>query len=199
MPIFQSLLGSANWIITLGRFDIAYAVNSLSRYSVAPREGHMIALQRVFGYLRQRAKGRILVDVKEAPVRGDLDNQEGKDWSEFYPDAIEHIPSDRPTPKGKQCSITCYVDADHARDKVTRRSVTGIVALLNNTPVSWISKCQKTVESSTYGYELVASRIAVEMIIVLRYFLVMLGVNLESSSHLIGDNMAVTLPSHHQL
>jgi hypothetical protein len=71
IPIFQSLLGSANWIITLGRFDIAYAINSLPRYSVAPREGHMLALQRVFEYLRQRSKGKILVDVKEAPVRGD--------------------------------------------------------------------------------------------------------------------------------
>ena len=57
----------------MGKFDIAYAVNSLSRYSVVPREGHMLALQRVFGYLRQRSKGKILVDVKEAPVRGDLD------------------------------------------------------------------------------------------------------------------------------
>jgi hypothetical protein len=85
------------------------------------------------------------------------------------------------------------VDADHARDQVTRRSVTGIVILLNNTPISWVSKRQKTVESSTYGSELVASRIAVEMIIALRYSMAMLGVSLESSSHLVGDNMAVVL------
>ena len=38
---FKSLLGSANWIIILGRFDIQYAVNTLSRYSNAPREGHL--------------------------------------------------------------------------------------------------------------------------------------------------------------
>jgi hypothetical protein len=85
------------------------------------------------------------------------------------------------------------VDADHARDVVTRRSVTGIIIMVNNTPVSWVSKCQKTVESSTYGSELVASRIAVEMIISLRYFLSMLGVDLEPCSQLLGDNMAVVL------
>lgn len=96
----------------------------------------MIAVQRVFGYLRQKCKGKNLVDVKEAPVRGVVSNHEIKEWTEFYPDAVENTPSDRPTPRGKQCSITCYVDADHARDKVTRRSVTGIVVLLNNTPVS---------------------------------------------------------------
>ena len=40
---------------------------------------------------------------------------------------------------------------------------------------------------------MVASRIAVEMIICMRYFLYMLGINLETSSTLVGDNMAVAL------
>jgi hypothetical protein len=53
-----------------------------------------------------------------------------------------------------------YVDADHAHDLVTRRSITGILVMLNNIPIRWISKCQKTVETSTYGSELVASRVA---------------------------------------
>jgi hypothetical protein len=91
------------------------------------------------------------------------------------------------------CTLTCYVDADHARDISDRKSVTGILLLLNNTPISWISKRQKTVENSTYGSELVATRIAVELIISMRYFLMMLGVKIEPSSMLIGDNMAVIL------
>ena len=110
-----------------------------------------------------------------------------------YPDAVEDIPPDKPCPRGNLCTLTCYVDADHARDKLTRRSVTGVLILLNNTPITWYSKCQKTVESSTYGSELVASRIAVEMIISLRYFISMLGCQLEPSSMLLGDNMAVVL------
>ncbi len=65
--------------------------------------------------------------------------------------------------------------------------------LLNNTPISWTSKRQKIVKSSTYGSELVASRIAVEVIISLRHFLAMIGVGLEKSSLLVGDNMAVVL------
>jgi len=64
---------------------------------------------------------------------------------------------------------------------------------MNNTPISGLSKRQKTVESSTYGSEMVASRIAIEMIISLRYSLCMLGVNLEPSSYMVGDNMAVVL------
>jgi hypothetical protein len=63
ISLYQSLLGSANWIVTLGRFDINYAINTLSRYSMAPREGHVKAMHRVFGYLRNVPKGKIVIDV----------------------------------------------------------------------------------------------------------------------------------------
>jgi hypothetical protein len=45
---YRALNGSANWIITLGRFDIAYATSALARYSMAPREGHFKAMQKIF-------------------------------------------------------------------------------------------------------------------------------------------------------
>ena len=106
---------------------------------------------------------------------------------------IEDLSIDIPEERGELCTLTCYVDADHARDKATRRSVTGLLVLMNNTPISWSSKCQKTVKSSMYGSELVASRIAVEMLISLRYFLTMVGAKIEPSSWLVGDNMAVVL------
>jgi hypothetical protein len=75
------------------------------------------------------------------------------DWTEFYPDAVEELPSDMPTPKvrGDKAKITVFVDADHAHDIVTRRSVTGFIVFLNKTPVKWYSKRQNTVESATYG------------------------------------------------
>src|SRR5687767_3839601 len=69
ISVYKSLLGSANWIITLGRFDIVYATNTLYRYSMAPREGHMTALHRVFGYLKQNSKGRLMIDIGSPPVR----------------------------------------------------------------------------------------------------------------------------------
>ena len=114
-------------------------------------------------------------------------------WTEFYPVAEEMIPEDVLEPLGKECSITCYVDADHARDKVTCRSVTGILLLVNNTPLIWYTKRQKTVESSTYGSELVASKIGVEKVIAVRYKLRMLGMCVEGTSLMVGDNMSVIL------
>ena len=85
------------------------------------------------------------------------------------------------------------MDADHVRDKVTHRSVTRIVLLINNTPLTWISKRQKTVETSTYGPELVAARIAIDLIVEWRYKLQMLGIQIEESSYLVGDNMSVVI------
>jgi hypothetical protein len=89
--------------------------------------------------------------------------------------------------------MTVYVDADHAHDLVTRRSITEILIMLNNTPIRWISKRQKTVETSTYGSELVASRVATELILEIRYMLWSLGVVLDGPALMLGDNMSVVL------
>ena len=43
--LYCGLIGSANWAITLGRFDIQYAMQTLSRYSMALREGHLHAMK----------------------------------------------------------------------------------------------------------------------------------------------------------
>ena len=189
---YQSLIGTGIWIITLGRFDISYAISSLAAYAALPREGHIKALQRVFGYLDSHPTGRVIIDPSYFD-RSKFTITQDESWTEMYPDACEDLPTNVPEAKGKEARITVFVDADHARDKVTRRSVTGILILLNNTPIRWICKRQKTVESSTYGSELVAARIAVEMILEMRYVLRTLGVNLEKTSHMFGDNMSVLL------
>jgi hypothetical protein len=89
--------------------------------------------------------------------------------------------------------MTVYVDADCAHDLVTRRSITGILAMLNNTPIRWISKRQKPLETSTYGSELVASRVATEITNVGRCMLRSLGVALDGPALMLGDNMSVVL------
>lgn len=121
------------------------------------------------------------------------------DWTEYFPDAIEDLPTRCPTPYGKCVHLTAFVDADHARNKVTRRSVIGILLLVNNTPITWMSKRQRTVETSTFGSEMIAARIAVDLIIEMRYKLRCLGISVEQCSELLGDNLSVvvntTLPS----
>jgi hypothetical protein len=89
--------------------------------------------------------------------------------------------------------MTVYVDDDHAHDLVTRRSITGILVMLTNTPIRWISKRQKTVETSTYGSEFVASRVTTELILEVRYMLRALGVALDGPVLMLGDDMSVVL------
>ena len=96
-----------------------------------------------------------------------------------------------PSPKMKPVSISCIYDASHAPCLVTRRSVSGIVVLLNNTILRCTSKRQNTVESATYGAEMVAGRLAVEQVMDVRYKLRMLGVPVLESSVLLGDNQSV--------
>ena len=189
---YRSMVGSLNWTITIGRFDIQYAVTTLARYSHAPREGHLKAVLRIFGYLKKFYKGKLLID----PVLPDhlaYPFDDLSTWRDLYPDAIEEIPQDSPKPKGPKVRITIWVDADHARDKVTCRSVTGILVMINNTIVKTYSKRQSTVEASTYGSELVAARIATDIAVEIRYTLQMLGVPIDGSTLLLGDNKSVVL------
>jgi hypothetical protein len=65
--------------------------------------------------------------------------------------------------------------------------------MLNSTPIRCISKRQKTVETSTYGSELVSSRVATELILEIRYILRSLGVALDGPTLMSGDNMSVVL------
>ena len=54
----------------------------------------------------------------------------------------------------------CFVDADHAADTVSRKSRTGFIVYVNMAPVFWFSKKQTTVETSSFGSEFVAMKIA---------------------------------------
>ena len=93
-------------------------------------------MERVFGYLGKFPDGKLVIDPTEPKIRQLADFNSGFNWSELYPDAEEDIPHDMPQPIGDLTTLICYVDADHARDKVTCRSVTGIIMLLNNTPIT---------------------------------------------------------------
>jgi hypothetical protein len=48
---------------------------------------------------------------------------------------------------------TVDVDVEHELDLVTRRSIKDIHLTSNDTTIRWVSKKQKTVETSTYGSE----------------------------------------------
>jgi hypothetical protein len=64
--------------------------------------------------------------------------------------------------------MAIYIDSYHANDLVIRRYIPEILVMLNNKPIILIYKHQKTEETSTYGSELVASRIDTGLILEFR-------------------------------
>jgi hypothetical protein len=113
------------------------------------------------------------------------------DWSEFYPDAMEAIPSNAPEARGKPVQINMFCDAAHAIDHVTRRSTTGFIIFLQGTPILWYSKRQNTIESSTFGSKFVALKIATEVMEGLRYRLRMMGIPIAGTTNTFCDNGSV--------
>ena len=83
------------------------------------------------------------------------------------------------------------MDSDHAHDKVRRRLFSGILVFAGRTPIVPISKRQGAIETSTYGAEFCAMKMAVEELIAIRYMLRCLGVKVEHASLICGDNKGV--------
>ena len=191
---YQMLMGILNWVVCVGRMDVAFAGSSLGRFSACPRKGHLERVLRVFGYLKKNKNRRVVVDSRDPIITGGKDSLD-KDFTEIlreaYPDAAEEVDTNIPTPLIDELEITTFVDSDHAHDKVTRRSITGILILVGRTPVFFSSKRQGAIETSTYGAEFCAMRTAVEEVQSVRYMLRCLGVKIRHASLICGDNMGV--------
>ena len=56
IKLYQRLIGIGIWLICIGRFDINFAVNQLSHFTQAPREGHVVDALRIFGFLDKYPK-----------------------------------------------------------------------------------------------------------------------------------------------
>ena len=92
-------------------------------------------------------------------------------------------------------TLTHYVDENLLHDILTGRSVTAWLHFVNGNPIEWYSKKQATVETTTYGSEFVAACTCVEQIIDLRNALCYLGVPVNKTSYMFGDNESVVKSS----
>ena len=113
------------------------------------------------------------------------------DWGDFYPNACKPIPLYMLRPIGKSVLTHCFVDSNHAGDKTTRRSMTGIITFCNRSPIIWHNKRKNGVETSTFRSEFTDMKNSVKMIAALRYKLRMFGVPIDGSTEIFCDNEAV--------
>ena len=195
--LYQSYVSILRWFVELGRLDVYVHVAFMSSFLASLRVGHMEALLYIFGYLKAHKRSKMVFD------HGYLQWREADfatyDWKDFYQDAREETPTNARTPRGNPVQMNVFVDANHAGNKVNRRSHTGVLIYLKRAPIVWYSKAQKTVETSTFGSEFVALRIATELIKALRYKLQMFGIPLDGPANVLMDNETVvknsTIPS----
>ena len=194
---YQMLIGMAQWAVTIGRMDICHAVSSLSRFSAAPREGHLELAFHLFGYLKQYPNKQLIIDSAPLKIHPSLYNPKDKraqfdpDFLEDYPDACEDRDPREPTAYGPELETSIFFDSNHAHDKKTRRSISGILVFVGSTLVLWSAKRQGCIASSTYTAEFMAMRTATEEAMSIRYMLRSLGVPVTIPTKLFGDNMSV--------
>jgi hypothetical protein len=170
---YQSLIGAFQWAVSLGRYDIHCATMTMGKFCFASRQGHLDRLQRVCGYLRKYPDAAIRFWTG-IPDYSHLEHVKYNWAYSVYGDSDEELPPDMPAPRGGLVRTTTFEGANLMHDLTTGRSCTEILHLVNQSPVEWFSKRQKTVESATYGSKFVAAKIATEQIMDFRYTLRMI-------------------------
>ena len=150
----------------------------------------MEAVLYIFAYLWKHINQVMLFNLHECEVRQSA-FANFQQWKDLYGEMQEEIPNGLPVPRGREIILTAMVDADHAGNKVTRRSQSGFIIYGNCAPVIWFSKKQNTVEASTFGSEMIALRLCVEAIIALRFKLRSFGIPVSTPARVYCDNESV--------
>lgn len=117
---YRGMIGSLLYL-TASRPDIMYATCLCARFQADPKEPHLIAVKRIFKYL----KGTTELGL-------------------WYP-------------RESDFNLFGYSDADFAGCKIDRKSTTGSCQFLGDRLVSWFSKKQKSISTSTAEAEYIAA------------------------------------------
>ena len=186
---YRSAIGILRWSCELGRVDISTETSMLASHMSEPRIGHLMAILQVFAYLKQHHNARLVHDPRDPLI--DQSKFSRENWCGFYGNVQEAIPPNAPKPRGRSIVITIWVDADHAGDKLSRRSRTGYFLFIQRSMIIAKSKKQTSVEGATFGSEFSAMKTAAEENRALRYKLRMMGVSIDGPSYMYSDNTSV--------
>lgn len=189
---FQNLIGVLRLIVDSGRIHIDFEVSPLSKFLAPPRTGHIYQALYIFKHLEVHDEN----DITFNQLCHDIDSGEDIDGKinemrQIYVNTVEDLPTNTPESRGRPIQINFFVDFDHAGDRMTRRSQTGIVIYCNSAPIYWYAKRQNTVESLPHGAEFVALKIASELVTSLRYKLRIFGIPIMGPSNVFCDNESV--------
>ena len=195
IKLYQSMIGALQWCITLGRFDIMYAVMVLSRFRAQPRVGHLDRAKRIYGYLRGHTKAKIRFRTGIPDNEAHFSMEDYSWMHSVYGEKAEDFIEGLPVPRGQNVRITVFEDSSLGACKVTGKSLSGVLLMVNQTPIDWYAKMQSTVESATYGAEFNSAKTATDMIVDIQFTLRSMGVPVEQQAWMLGDNKSVLTSS----
>eukprot|EP00957_Ditylum_brightwellii_P201095 15324040-Ditylum_brightwellii.AAC.1 len=122
---YRMMMGSLNWLVTLGCYDIHYTVCTLACHMMVPRQGNLHAMRRVFGYLKQNYMFSIDYDIKEPDFS--MHKIEKYDWFPLNSNTKEEEPYGIPEPKGEPVVTSDFFDYSQASGLMTHRSTTCVL------------------------------------------------------------------------
>jgi len=183
----HSRIGVLRWAVELGRIDICTEASIMAAYTASPRKGHLEANYHIFAYLKRDDRSWLVFDAS-CPNNVEQSLPDRKD---FHKDVKEQIPKYAPEPLSESVEMMACIDSDHAGDKVTQQSCTGVLIFLIRSPILWHSKKQSSIETSSFGSEFSAMKTGTELIEGLRYKLRMMGFPIDRPCHVKADNLSV--------
>ena len=189
---YLAIVGQLQWVVIMGRFDLHAHVVTMSRIRAAPRQGHMDRLKRIYAYAIRTIDYAVRFRTDQ-PAYSFLAEQDF-DWTySVYSDVHEILPNDMPEPLSEAVATTTTMDDNLNHCLATGKSLTGCLNFVNKTSVDQYFKKQATVETATYGSEVVALKTATEQIMDIRKTLRYLGAPIGSKCFLFGDNRSVVI------
>ena len=108
----------------------------MSSHLALPREGNLIHVLQFFAYLKKYHNTKMVFDSSDPVIDESSFEQRDFTSSKFsHLQGKEELPRNMPEPRGQGFVMRAKVDADHARDTVTRWSRTGFTVYLNCAPI----------------------------------------------------------------
>jgi hypothetical protein len=95
------LIGALQWVIQIGRFDVATAVMTMSRFRASPMTQDMDRVKRIHGYISKMKHGIVRIRTEE-PDHSDIP-EIPYDWEHSCYRGAKEIDSTAPRPWVESC------------------------------------------------------------------------------------------------
>ena len=177
---YRQVLGEVIYAYTVCWLDIGYAVTLLSKYATKPAELHYKSLKHLCKYLRATKHWGIMY------------------WRDKPREDLPHVPFEiltldeslPPFPTDLHSCLAAFLDASHATDLATRRSVGAYNLTFASGAVAYQSKLQPTVATSSTEAEFIQAVHGGKAVKYLRSILAELGFPQLKPTPMFEDNQA---------